>query len=365
MPTENTPDVAFDVPVESLQTPNAGALAAMQGALADMKPADAPPSDPPAAPPVDPAAQPVDPAAPPADPAAPPADPAAPPVDPAAPPADPATPPADPAAPPADAPPKRPSDEFGELPKDAKAETRERFEVMRTKYDSVVGERDEARAAAQQWYDTISSAGSPEQFGEALQVVRDVNAATPESWKRAYDTLTRQAGILAKALGMPAEGYDPLDEHPDLKARVAESVDFTRDDALLIAQARKQGTLHQTVAAREDQAAQQRRAQDDGIAQVRTLGDTLRAKDAAGFQSKLPALTAIIETVVASLPPDQWVGKIQAAYDKIPAAAAPTPPPTPPVVPNPLRPGVAGSVGVDKQPTTALEAVSQALARGY
>lgn len=352
MPTAAVTEIPVDVPVEQIATPDAGALKAVQDVLTDMRPADAPPIE---IAPV-PAEKPAD--APPAG--APPPD--APPAD--APPGDKpaeAPPPAD--APPADAPAARPSDEFGELPKDVKAETRERFDAMRTRYDEVHTRAERAEATNQQWIDTISSAGTPEQFGEALQVVRDVNESTPESWKRAYETLTRQAGILAKALGMPAAGYDPLDEHPDLKKRVEDSVDFTREDALQIAQARKQGAMHDTASQRTAQVNDQRAAHDRGVADVGVLGNELRAANGAEFQAKLPYLTPIINNAIASLPPDKWVGAIRKAYADIPVPAAPAPPPPPPSVPNPLRPSGSGSTNVDKKPTSALEAVQLSLAR--
>lgn len=354
------PIVAPELSPDMIQTPDPGVLAAVQASLAETAAAQTPPVD---TGEIDPAAAPAatpdpaaDPATPPADPATPPADPSA---DPAAPPADPATPPADPATPP---PAPRPSDEFGELPVTYKQETRDRFEAVKTKYDEVVARATNAETAASTWHETITSTGAtPEQFGEVLTLLTDMNSKTPEGFRRAYETLTRQTAILGKALGLPAQGYDPLDDHPDLKARVEDSVDFTREDALAIAAGRATGKLTETTAARQTEQATQQQAYDAGVNRVAALGNSLRSSD-VHFEAKLPFLTPIIETVIQHLPPDQWVAKIQEAYAKLPTPAAAAPAPTVPRTPNPIRPGGGGTL--DKKPGSALEAVQFALARG-
>ena len=343
MPDLNsTPDLIPDDLGNSIATPPADIMAAVEASIIEPLP-DAPPAD-----------------TPPAD--APPAD--QPPVD--APPAD--QPPADapPADKPADAPSDdaKPSDEFGELPQDVKAETRERFNGLKTKYDEVVQRATVAEETAAKWHETIRSTGaSPEQFGMVLQALKDVNSGTPEGLRRYYDALSAELAPVAKLLGIEAPGVDPLADHADLLERV-ENRALEREDALELARARAHGRLQETSQATTRQQEQAQQAHDQGMAAVTALGQQLRAADPAGFAAKLPFVTPLIDQVVANLPPSQWVSAITQAYATMPAPApAPAPPaPAGPVVPNGIRPGPGGSAGnLDKKPGSALEAMDFAL----
>src|SRR5688572_17464489 len=151
-----------------------GIRAAIKSGLSNLGEAD-PPQDPPASPDPAPSADPVEKPAEATDPAKPADDPLEPakPVDPPKP-AEPATPAPDPLAEPDK--PKRPSDEFGELDARTSEATRERFNKLKSTYDEVYAEREEARAYAQQWQDTIAATrASPEQFTTTLRYLETLN----------------------------------------------------------------------------------------------------------------------------------------------------------------------------------------------
>lgn len=257
----------------------------------------------------------------------------------------------------------RPSDEFGELPKDVKAETRERFEAVKVKYDALAEERDRAALAADTWHKTITSTGaSPEQFGQALMILREINSGTPEGLRRAYDEITAMSSGIAKQLGLPAPGVDPLADHPDLQQRVEDNL-LEREDALEIAAARAGRRLSETVQERRSEQSQAEFAHQSGLQAVAALGARIKAANPAEFDAKFPFIKPMIDNVIAMLPPDQWTGAIERAYAELPMPAQAAPAAQVPRVPAPIRPGAGVGAGVVKEPGSALEAMEAALAR--
>lgn len=255
----------------------------------------------------------------------------------------------------------RPSDEFGELPKDVKAETRERFETMRSKYDALHTQFEQAQAENHEWVQTIQSTGAtPQQFGETLQFLSDLNSGSVEGLQRAYDVLQENLKIVAQAIGREAPGADPLAAHPDLLQQVQDH-DITREAALELAQHRAQQRLTQAVNQTQRETHTVTQARQTALSEVRALGEQLRANDPHA-PMKLKAIESIVERVIQRLPPAEWAGAIRDAYDAVPAPAAAAPV-APAVAPTPLRPtstpGVGG--GLTKQPGSALEAMELAL----
>lgn len=360
------PVVLADPPVDLA----AGALAAMDAALVEPAASTGtelavidPPADPAADPAkpgtdlavVDPAAPVVDPAAPGVDPAAAPvvADPAAPVVDPAA------APVADPAAV------KRPSDEFGELPKDVRAETRERFDKMKGAYDTVSAERDQAIATARQWTETVASTGATgEQFGATLGYLQAVNEGTPEGYQRAWDMMLPEMQHLAQALGKDLPGlYDPLKDHADLREAI-EDDKLTHAGALEIAEARHTKALR----AAADKTASDRSTGDTvrqgALNSIAAFGAAERARDPVVYAAKMEVIGPAVKAVIARLPPAEWDAAIRELYVST-QVRPPAPEPAPVVVKGSIRPG--GTIGAGgslaKEPGSVLEAVDMALAR--
>lgn len=320
---------------------------------AEDPPADPPPSDPPAAdPPADPPADPeVDP-------------PADPPVDPEKP-ADP--PPADPPPPPEEKP-KRPSDEFGELPADVPVKTRERFEALKTKFDERTNELENERVerqhyekAANEWLTVVKSAGSPDQFGRALQYLHDVNEGSPESLERAYTAMKGELEVLAKALGKPAPGFDPLEAHPDLKAEV-EDERITKERALEIAEARSRAKVAEVHGTRKTESQTRQAQVATAVEELKALGVELQKSD-PHFKAKYERLELAINEIVETRPPSEWAARVRTAYERVPAPAVAATPAAP-RVPNALRPGGSpGGAAVTKPPANVLEAVEEGMRR--
>lgn len=288
-----------------------------------------------------------------------------PPVDPAAPPAEPAATgdkPAEPAAPADD---KRPSDEFGELPKDAKAETRERFDKLRSGYDALHAEVAPLREALQKagvkdaaaelpqilqraqigqdMVQMVTDTGAtPEQYGMTLDYLGLVNKASKgdmQAAEAAYEIMTKEAAVLAKLLGREVPGiHDPLADFPDLLDAV-EAGDMTKKYALEVAATRAQGAVRSHADAETARATAAQTAQTQGVTWLQQYDAQMVAADPS-YAAKRPMLSALVSNIRATLPPAQWPDAVKRAYASIPAVAAPVAAPAaaskPP--PGPVRP---------------------------
>ena len=259
----------------------------------------------------------------------------------------------------------KPSDEFGELAKDTKADTRERFEKLKAGYDELHAKAQQYEAAHKrmaEWEEIITeSTARPEQLNEALHLIRAINSNDPGVLEKAYGALEQELAAIGKRIGREAPGYDPLAEHQDLREAV-EVGDMTRKHAAEVAKARALAAQHQAAAQQHQQQAtsqqQAQHAQQAALAEVNELNARLKAEDPAGFAHRVKAIDY---AEIRKHPPHLWAAKIEAAYWR----AAP-PAPKVPAAPSPLRPSAAGGRAMTSKPTSALEAVEAALSEaGY
>lgn len=256
---------------------------------------------------------------------------------------------------------KRPSDEFGDLPKDAKEETRQRFETMKTRFDEVSKERDTAVEQNTAWMESVRATGTnPEQLGAMFDYLTYVNAGTTEGLEKAHEILTQEAATIGKMLGKPAPGYSPLDDHEDLKARVEDGY-LTEDDAMEIAAARARTRARE---AQDQQQSQQRQATDTHkkmMSEMSKLGAKLKASDPL-FEQKMPIVQKYIGKLTErGVDESQWPSLVEVFYEsiEIPDSLPPRPTPRPQSVPA----GATGEGrgGVTKEPGSVLEAIDMAL----
>jgi len=198
-----------------------------------------------------------------------------------------------------------------------------------------------------EWESAIQQTGAtPEQFGATMTYLSLVNSGDPAKIEAAFQQIESEYLTLAKALGRPVGGYDPLDDHPDLKQRVA-NIDIDRELALELAQARNR--QQQTQQAREvrDQTDAQRQAWDDGTKALQALDAELSAADPA-YKAKLQVLAPAIQAMCAAAPPAEWAGRVREMFARLQLpAAAPAPAPAPAALP-PLRPTVPGGTQVSR-----------------
>lgn len=342
MPTPNTPDTPAAEPTDTTAELLAGFDQALQdaGQVPDPPAADAlTPDTPEGEAPADPAATPEAPAANGEQPA----------------PTDPVTPVDD----------KRPSDEFGELPKDAKAETRERFDKLRAGYDTLHAEVAPLREAlakagvkdaaaelpaiierAQIGADMLKmvsdTGATPEQYGMTLDYLHTVNAASrgdaasAEQWGK---FLQSEVAAYTKVTGRTLDaGPDPLAQFPDLQDAV-EAGDMTQKYALEVAATRAQTAVRRHADDETARTTQAQQEQAQGVTWLQQYDAKMVAADPS-YAAKRPMLSALVTNIRATLPPAQWPQAVERAYASIPAMAAPAPAPVAPAKPppGPVRP---------------------------
>jgi hypothetical protein len=215
------------------------------------------------------------------------------------------------------------------------------------------------RQRAVEWEDAVSSTGAtPEQFGQAMNYLQLLHSGDPQNFEAAFEMVEREYTALAKLLGKEANGVDPLQEHPDLQAKVA-ALDIDRDTALELIKLRTKERLAGASATVRTEQADAQRAHQNGLSAVAALGEQLRASD-PNFQSKYDLIAPLINATLPSHPPSQWAGLVKQMWDRIPAFPAPAPQaPVKPTV-TPLRPG-ATSAGQVRNISDPVEATMAAM----
>jgi len=194
------------------------------------------------------------------------------------------------------------------------------------------------RQRAVEWEEAVTSTGAtPEEFGAAMNYLTLIKSGKSENLEIAFEQIEGEYLALAKALGRPTSaGYDPIGEHPDIAAKLA-NLDIDRDTALEVIAARNRAKVEQ--ASRQTQ--QQQDSQQDGIAQGRTaltaLEAELRVTDPA-YAEKLKVLAPALQAMTQTSAPDQWAAAARRMFASLNMPKPVVPPP--PVTVTPMRPGV-------------------------
>lgn len=260
---------------------------------------------------------------------------------------------------------ERPSDQFGELPKDAKADTKERFDKMREGYDALHKEHAPIKAALEQagikdvaeipklaerakvGEDMVAmvteTGATPQQYGQALDYLADITAfatkGDTKAGERAFQTMQAELQVLAKALGKEVPGiHDPLAGHADLLAAV-EAGEVSRKWALETAAARDKSAVAEHRHQATEQQTQAQQAQAKAVQELVEFDQAKAATDPTYVQ-KRPILNNLVANIRATLPPAKWRKATEDAYAAIvlPTAAAPVPRTEPKPPPGPMRP---------------------------
>lgn len=230
--------------------------------------------------------------------------------------------------------------------------TQKRFRELSERAAEVEALRPAAERG-QQWEETIKSTGAnPEQMGNALNYLAAVNSRDPAAMAQAYDFMQQEMAWLAKELGRPAPGYDPLAEHADLGRQVADG-EITRAAAEELIRTRRAAALQQDSQQRQRQQAEQQaseeQAHQQALQQVGALGQQLRAADPQ-FEARFKSIQPIVAVIQNTLPPQQWAAAIQQAYLAAPAPAVAQPAQRPPAA-APNNPARATGVDLAQAPT--------------
>ncbi|KRG86165.1 hypothetical protein H7691_12475 [Stenotrophomonas sp. CW117] len=230
--------------------------------------------------------------------------------------------------------------------------TQKRFRELSERAAEVETLRPDAERG-RQWEETIKSTGAdPQQMGNALNYLAAINSRDPAAMAQAYEFMQQEMAWLAKELGRPAPGYDPLAEYPELAKQVADG-DMTKAAAEELIRTRRASALQQDSQQRQRQVMEQSQAatqtQEQAMQDVQALGAKLRAADPQHFDAKFKAIQPMVAVIQDSLPPQQWAAAIQKAYLAAPAPVAAPAQRQPAAAPNnPVR---ATGVDLSKAPT--------------
>ncbi|WP_313319509.1 hypothetical protein [Stenotrophomonas sp.] len=164
----------------------------------------------------------------------------------------------------------------------ANERTQKRFRELSERAAEVETLRPDAERG-RQWEETIKSTGAdPQQMGNALNYLAAINSGDPAAMGQAYDFMQQEMAWLAKQLGRPAPGYDPLAEHAELAKQVADG-DMTRAAAEELIRTRRATALQLDSQQRQRQQAEHQgmaqQVHQDALQQVGALGQQLRAAD--------------------------------------------------------------------------------------
>ena len=231
------------------------------------------------------------------------------------------------AEPPKDEPAPAPAKNVDEEMKDlgiTNERTQKRFRELSERASEADSLRERASKVSD-WEQTIEATGAtPQQFGATLVYLSDINSNDPGRLNRAYETMQNELQVLGKRIGREAPGFDPLSDHADLAEKV-KSGEMDRSTAVELVQHRQRGHLQQEHQAAQHQTMQAQQAEQQALQEVAALGLQLKADPQ--FQQKFAFLAPTIEIIQSTMPPAQWAGAIQQAYQRLPAipAAAPTP----------------------------------------
>lgn len=203
---------------------------------------------------------------------------------------------------------------------------------------------------------------TPQQYGQTLDYLRLVNSSNRADQENALAMMQAEVAALSRMLGKAVPGVDLVSEHEDLTAAVRDG-DISRQHAEELAAARAQRTVSTARDTNQRQNDQQQAAQQREVETARAALNNLQTQLLAdpAFEHKKAILIKTLKPVFAQIPPSQWAGTFKAAYDALPAPAAPVAVPAARLPTNtPLRPNnPAGSPG--KPAGSALDAMNLAL----
>jgi len=145
-----------------------------------------------------------------------------------------------------------------------------------------------------------------------------------ERFEDALAIIEEYRGNLLKYLGREAPGYDPLDQHQDLKQQVDDG-DMSRAAALEVVRARAVESRARADQERQAQSRQQSeqavRTREQGLEAIKQWEMQMAASDPA-FSQKASILESRIKDIITRFPPSQWAQAMALAYEGITVPAS-------------------------------------------
>jgi hypothetical protein len=237
---------------------------------------------------------------------------------------------------------------------------------MSTKYAALEERSTELQAARENMLGVLQDTHtSSDELAGYLDFNAMLHSGEPAQWERALKLVNDQRAVILTALGREEEGVDLLKDFPDLVADVEEQK-VTRERALELAASRRRETFRTQHAnkERETQRTTQQQKQDLVAAQNQAITGiekwcNAQAGEDIDYKAKEGRLLEIIDEVVKTYPPGQWLPTLKLLYGQIAAPRVAAPPNT--GGPQPLR--ASGARGGQAKPRDMLDAINLGL--GY
>jgi hypothetical protein len=167
---------------------------------------------------------------------------------------------------------------------------------------------------------------TPDQLSAYLEFNRMLQSNDAKDLENALEMVESQRAALYQALGRePADGgVDLLKEFPDLAQKVEEAK-LTREDALEIAQARRERKAAEVSAQQakrgEQQQTEVKKARDKGVSDI-TAWEKQLEQDDIDYPAKKEKLLDQVDEVIKTYPPNQWLPTLKLLYAGIQVSKA-------------------------------------------
>lgn len=244
-----------------------------------------------------------------------------------------------------------------------KEATKERITTLITTAKTLTAERDRIASERDELVGLVlETKASPQQYGEALDLLKSLNSGDPRQQEKALTRLQEVVQEWSTVLGKVAPGSNPLAQHSDLADAVRRGELLESHAQEIAVQRNKTQLEHSTrsAQAQQQQTAEQRQTViSRGINELNALEVELKTQDPANFAYKRNILVESLKPVFAQIPPAQWKATFKAAYDKLPNAPARrvVPAVNKPPVNQPLRANNPAG-GQQGAPSSLLDAIS-------
>lgn len=231
--------------------------------------------------------------------------------------------------------PKTPEQEAEDLIKEMGVKSERGQDRIRSVFAKV--KETEAKATAletdvNEFREMVTSTGmAPQEFAQMLEVGRLIKSNEPANLKAALELIDGQRAAIAKQLGVAVPGVDPLDDFPDLKAKV-EAMEITPETALELAKYKRQEQTQQQSRQAEQRQQQGMQEFQQSITQAAQTAEAYFAtrKHEADYPAKMARIHAYfkdpakMQDFVQTYQPNQWFAQFKFMYDNmsVPQAAA-------------------------------------------
>lgn len=238
----------------------------------------------------------------------------------------------------------KPEEDLTAMPEGLGQKAQERFQKLATANRELTERASMLDQQVSYVRDTFQQHGiRQDQFEQAVGVISAMNRG---DFAAAQQMLGEQMRQLSLLTGQPVAGLDALADFPDLRQRV-DMLQMTEADAMELARLRKTQHVMQTQRQEQEREHQQSQQRQQQFQQAQNGVDAW-VKEMAGKDIDWPAieeqLLPDIGNLLKGVPPQAWLGVLQAQYNVLKRAAGTfSRRAAPAAEPVPLRPMAGGA----------------------